>query len=158
MIPPQVYPGDEPVDPSAPALLYHLAYCSRAAAGVDSAVVDRIVDVARRGNAVRDITGLLVFGGGLFFQCLEGRREQVLELMALIEQDERHHDVVVLDSGEELRERLFSGWDMERVDPEHVHTVLLDALGTVRDAASAQALRGMLTLLDSAPLAEIGRV
>lgn len=158
MVPPHLFSGDEPVDPDAPSLLYHLAYCSRAADGVDSAVVDRIVETARRGNAVRGITGLLVYGGGLFFQWLEGRREQVLELMALIEQDERHACVVVLDVGEETRERLFGGWDMERVGPEDVRGVLLDALGTTRDATSAKALRGMLMQLDGGRLAGIGRV
>jgi len=158
MIPRHLFQGDEPVHPHAPALLYHLVYCSRAATGVDAAVVDRIVETAQRGNAVRDITGLLVFGGGLFFQWLEGRREQVLELMALIEQDDRHHGIVVLDTGEEVRERLFAGWAMERVEPDEVRSVLLDALGNARDTCSAQALRGMLMLLDSGRLAEMGRI
>lgn len=158
MITPHGLHGDEPTDPEGPSLLYHLVYCSRAAAGVDAAVVDRIVETAQRGNAVRDITGMLVFGGGLFFQWLEGRREQVLELMALIEQDDRHHGIVVLDTGEEFRERLFAGWAMEPVGPDEVRSVLLDALGNARDACSAQALRGMLMLLDSGRLAEMGRV
>lgn len=155
MIPPHAFHGDEPADPTAPALLFHLVYCSRAAPGVDSAEVDRIVDTARRGNAVRRITGLLVFGGGLFFQWLEGSREQVLELMALIEHDERHSSIVVLDTDEAIRERLFATWDMERVGPDEVRGVLLDALGTTRDATSAKTLREMLMLLDSGRLAEI---
>lgn len=157
MIPRHLFQGDEPVHPHAPALLYHLVYCSRAAADVDSAAVDRIIEASQRGNAVRGITGLLVFGGGLFFQWLEGPREQVQELMALIEQDERHHGVVVLDTDEDVRDRLFAGWHMERVGPEDVRGVLVDALGNTRDPASAQALREMLMLLDSGRLAEIGR-
>lgn len=148
--------GDEPVHGPGRPVLYSLVYCSRARDGVDSAEVDRIVATSRRGNRARGITGLLVFGDGLFFQWLEGPRYAVLELMALIEADPRHHTVVVLDT-EEMHERMFADWDMERVSGEDVRQVLEDALETTTHPGSAQILRDMLVELDSGRLSTIGR-
>lgn len=149
--------ADEPVGDLVPELLFNLVYCSRAAAGVDDAEVDRIVATAQAGNRARGITGLLVFGGGIFFQWLEGPRHSVLELMTVIERDPRHHGVVVLDTAEEVRERLFADWDMEPVEPADIRGVLLDALGTATQPGSAQTLREMLILLDSGRLADVVR-
>jgi bacterioferritin (cytochrome b1) len=106
---------------------------------------------------VYGITGLLVFGSGIFFQWLEGPRESVLELMGQIEKDPRHQAIVMLNTGEEIRERLFENWDMELVEAEDVRTVLVDALDTVKDPRSAQSLRDMLEQLESGQLSSLGR-
>ena len=76
--------GDEPLSGHAFPLLYNLVYCSRATAGVDDAAVDRIIASSRRHNPARGITGLLVYGGGIFFQWLEGPRDNITELMATL--------------------------------------------------------------------------
>lgn len=143
----------DPSDDEAEAtLLYNLAYCSRASAGVDDAVVARIIDTARRHNRERSITGMLVFGGGIFFQWLEGPRAQVEPLMALLKTDSRHRDVVPLSESEEVRERLFSDWDMEWVSPDDIREVLQDALESAEDPHHTQALGLLLEHLDSGPL------
>jgi hypothetical protein len=149
--------GDEPFGNDGLELLFNLVYCSRAAAGVDAAQVDRIIETSRRNNPLHGITGLLVFGSGIFFQWLEGPRQSVLRLMALIEKDPRHQAVVVLDSDEELRERLFASWDMEPVDAEDLRSVLRDALDNARQPGSAQVLRDMLQQLESGDLGRLGR-
>lgn len=149
--------GDEPTPGHALPLLYNLVYCSRAASDVDAAAVDRIIASSRRYNPARGITGLLVFGSGIFFQWLEGPRDNVLELMALLKTDPRHHAVVLLNSGEEVRERLFPDWDMELVTGDDVRNVLVDALDTVQDAGHTQVLRDMLEQLESGQLSSIGR-
>ena len=64
--------SDEPTGGFAYPLLYNTVYCSRATAGVDAAAVDRIIQTSRRWNPENGITGLLVFGSGIFFQWLEG--------------------------------------------------------------------------------------
>lgn len=149
--------GDEPTQGTGMPLLYNLVYCSRAAIGVDDADVDRLIETAHRKNPAWGITGLLVFGSGIFFQWLEGPRESVLELMGLIEKDSRHQAIVMLNTGEEIRERLFENWDMELVEAEDVRTVLVDALDTVKDPVSAQALRDMLEQLETGQLSSLGR-
>ena len=62
---------DAESDDAAPAL-YHFVYCSRAVDGVDGDEVDRIIASAQRNNLAHGITGVLVFGSGVFFQWIEG--------------------------------------------------------------------------------------
>lgn len=149
--------GDEPLSGHAFPLLYNLVYCSRATAGVDDAAVARIIESARRHNPVYGITGLLVFGSGIFFQWLEGPRDNVRQLMARLEKDPRHENVVTISEGEEVRERLFPDWDMELVTAVDVRDVLLDALSTATDAKNEQALNGLLQELDSGRLSGLGQ-
>ena len=86
--------SDEPTGGFAYPLLYNTVYCSRATAGVDSAAVDSIIQSSRRHNPEMGITGLLVFGGGIFFQWLEGPRDNVTSLMERLKADPRHENVV----------------------------------------------------------------
>lgn len=67
--------------------------------------------------------------------------------MSRIEKEPRHRAVVVLDSDEEVRERVFAGWDMELVGEDDVRGVLQDALRDARQPGTAQSLREMLALL-----------
>jgi hypothetical protein len=150
-------PGDEPLSGHALPLLYNLVYCSRATAGVDDAAVARIIASARRHNPVHGITGLLVFGSGIFFQWLEGPRDAVTQLMARLKTDPRHDNVVQLSESEEVRERLFPDWDMELVTAVDIRDVLLDAHSTATDAQNAQALSGLLEELDSGRLSGLGK-
>jgi len=146
---------DEPISGHRLPLLYNLVYCSRAATGVGEADVARIIESARHWNPVYGITGLLVFGGGIFFQWLEGPRENVLRLMTILKADPRHESVVSLSEGEEVRERLFPDWDMERVTPDHIRDVLEDALASAEDPRNAVALRMLLEHLDSGQLSQL---
>ena len=148
--------GDEPLSGHAFPLLYNVVYCSRATHGVDDAAVDRIIATSRRWNPARGITGLLVFGSGIFFQWLEGPRDNVMELMAALKTDSRHENVVPLSTTEEVRERLFPDWDMELVTAADIRDVLLDALGEAKDAGNAEALRLLLEQLDSGRLSGLG--
>jgi hypothetical protein len=153
---PQPSHGDEPGFGPRAAALYNVVYCSRATAGVDDAEVQRIVATARRCNAEHGITGMLVFGSGIFFQWLEGPRHEVTALMALLRNDRRHENVVELSAEEDIGERLFPTWDMELVTSEHIREVLQDALGSARDAKQQQALKRLLNHLDSQPLSGLG--
>ena len=121
-------------------MLYNVVYCSHASAGVDSAAVDAIIATSRRRNPPLGITGLLVFGSGVFFQWIEGPKEHVVRLMDLISSDPRHETVVTLSTSEEVRERIFPNWDMELVTTEDIREVLLDALETAEDEQNAAAL------------------
>ena len=149
--------SDEPLAGHVYPRLHNVVYCSRAADGVDDAAVARIIETARRCNPVQGITGLLVFGNGIFFQWLEGPRDNVMQLMANLKKDPRHHDVVTLSAVEEVRERLFSDWDMELVSSDDIRDVLVDALDHARDENNAQALKLLLSQLDSGKLNGIGQ-
>ncbi len=144
--------ADEPGFGSGSPLLYNLVYCSRAAPGVDDGVVDQIIATARRANPLHGVTGMLVFGSGIFFQWLEGPRTAVQRLMGLIKADPRHLQVVTLSETEESRERLFPSWDMERVEPDHIRDVLADAIDAAEDDNNAAALRTLLIEIETRAL------
>ncbi len=129
-----------------------LRYCSRAAAGVDNAEVDRIIELSQRSNVARDITGVLVFGSGVFFQWIEGPPAQVDKLIASLHGDPRHYDIVTLDRSVERRARLYPNWEMERVGADDIRAVLQEALGSAEDENNNAALRRILEHLDSGPL------
>jgi hypothetical protein len=148
--------GDEPLSGHTYPLLYNLVYCSRATPGVDEAAVDRIIQSARRLNPAQGITGLLVFGSGIFFQWLEGPRHSIVELMATLKTDPRHENIVPLSMTEEVRERLFPDWDIELVTATDIRDVLQDALDEAKDEKNAAALRQLLEQLDSGQLSEWG--
>lgn len=147
--------GDEPVSGHAFPLLYNLVYCSRATAGVDDAAVARILESAKRFNPVHGITGLLVFGSGIFFQWIEGPRENVSRLMTMIGSDPRHDSIVLLNELEEVRERLFPDWDMELVTAADIRDVLVDARNDAEDAQNAAALTLLIEQLDSGQLVDL---
>jgi hypothetical protein len=143
--------GDEPLSGLGLPPLCNLVYCSRATAGVGEDEVARIVATARQRNPVLGITGLLVFGSGVFFQWLEGPSDNVARLMAMLCADPRHDDIVVLTETDEVHERVFPDWDMERVTSEHIREVLLDAIGAARDEQNATALGRLLEHLEAGP-------
>jgi len=141
--------GDEPDTGPGLPLMHQLVYCSRAADGVDDAAVARIVATAQRVNRAQGITGLLVWGGGMFFQWLEGPRAAITPLMDAIRRDPRHERVVVLSETEEVCERLFPDWSMERVAADDIRPVLQDALASAKDAKSTASLCLLLAQFDA---------
>jgi hypothetical protein len=145
--------GDEPdIEDADSSAIYNVVYCSHATAGVDDTEVQRIIATARRRNHEHDITGLLVFGSGIFFQWLEGPRDNVTALMSRLRADPRHRNVIELSETEEVRERLFPDWDMEFVTSDDIREVLLDARDSASDPQQARALGHLLAELDSGQL------
>ena len=140
---------DDELGHGGEALLYSLVYCSRAADGIGDADIARILESARRRNPMLGITGVLVYGGGVFFQMLEGPRENVRRLMDLLRSDARHDGIVELTETEEMSERLFPGWDMELATTDHIRDVLLDAREDAAPGAQAVALERLLAQLDA---------
>lgn len=147
--------GDEPGFCPAFPVLYNLVYCSRATPDLDEAAVQSIIATARRFNPELGVTGMLVFGSGIFFQWLEGPRDNVTALMARLRTDRRHDSIVLLSEVEEVRERLFPDWDMELVTGDDIRDVLQDALDSATDAQNVQALGALLTELDAGRLSNL---
>ena len=134
------FPREPDYNASAPTLCT-FAYCSRAADGVDDAEVNRLIESAQRYNLTRGITGVLVFGSGVFFQWIEWPAVEVRKLIASLHGDPRHYDIVSLDQSEEKRERLYPNWQMERVGADDIRDVLQDALESAEDENNIAALK-----------------
>lgn len=74
--------------------------------------LNALLDVARRNNAQKGISGILLHGYGFFIQLLEGDTDIVQDLFYNhICLDTRHHSLKVLQEGEAGR-RLYSDWAM----------------------------------------------
>ncbi|BFM25224.1 BLUF domain-containing protein [Microbacterium sp. che218] len=91
--------------------LVSISYVSAAAESFDDARLAELLDQSRRSNHEHDLTGMLLYRRGRFFQVLEGPQDAVDELMTKIRRDPRHTDVRMLLS-EEIDERRFSEWTM----------------------------------------------
>lgn len=144
-------------DYAAQPTLRHFVYCSRAADGLDDVEVERIVQSAKLKNAARGITGVLVFGSGVFFQWIEGPAAQTEKLIASLHGDPRHYDIVALSQNEEECERVYPTWEMEKVEAEDIRAVLQDALESTEDANNVASLKRILDHLASGPLDSLGR-
>jgi uncharacterized Fe-S cluster-containing MiaB family protein len=124
--------------------IHNLVYCSRAAHDMDKEALDQIIATAKHHNPRFGITGLLVYGSGIFFQWLEGPKDNVTSLLKIINDDPRHSNVVVLTREDEIRERLFPNWDMELVEAADIEVVLEDAMREASDPKQKKALSTML--------------
>ena len=63
---------------------------------------------------------MLVYGGGIFMQAIEGGRQTISDLYGVIQRDGRHQDVVLLHY-EEIAERRFGGWTMGLVNTSRIN-------------------------------------
>jgi len=138
---------DEPFSALAESKLFNLVYCSQVSENLVQSDVDAIVATARHFNPALGITGVLVFGSGVFFQWIGGPKAEVLGLVKRIQADHRHQEMTILSSEEEIRERIFPAWDMELVGTEDIREVLEDAIQSAQDAKNVKALQLMLRSL-----------
>lgn len=141
----------------AAVTLETFVYCSRAADTVDLEEVRRIIELSQIRNVSRSVTGVLVFGSGVFFQWVEGPPQEVQRLVDNLYADTRHHDIVTLDRSIEKRERLYPHWEMEHVEADDIRTVLHDALDSAQDASNIAALRRILAHLGTGASPSLGR-
>jgi hypothetical protein len=89
----------------------HLTYVSSATHLLDNAELAAILEVSRRNNERDGISGMLLYKGGNFMQTVEGPEEAIEFLRARIDNDPRHHGLVMLIDGSR-EQRLFDGWTM----------------------------------------------
>jgi hypothetical protein len=95
----------------AEANLVHYIYASSLSEGYDSSELDLILKKARHNNEELDVTGMLLFDQGSFFQVLEGEEPVVASLYEKISLDERHSNLVKIIV-EPIEERSFWNWSM----------------------------------------------
>ena len=94
-----------------PDALYHLGYVSTAAVDFSDEALIALLGEARSANTDRDVTGLLLYREGSFYQVLEGSESAVMATFHDIEGDPRHKEVRVLFDGE-TESREFADWQM----------------------------------------------
>lgn len=136
-------------------VFYNVLYCSHATDVMTENELARIVSTSQRNNPGRGITGLMVYGGGMFLQWLEGPRPAVEALMSMLSTDARHETIVRLQVLEGLKERLYPSWVMQNVAPEEIREIMIDCLSRARNARHAEMISLMIELLETDQLAPL---
>jgi Sensors of blue-light using FAD len=114
--------------------LIQLIYISRSTFGASKSFqgidpsVGRILLKSRTSNEKNGLVGVLYFGDGCFFQCLEGSEESVDTLYAKLQADVRHTDLKVL-SRKPITAPSFVEWTMKYVPLDQQMNRLLEIHG-----------------------------
>lgn len=91
--------------------MIRLLYMSNASPTVTGEQVQDILVWARKHNPANGITGVLIHGGGLFMQVLEGPEQTVLRQYVKILDDPRHNNAQILHISP-TNSRIFEKWSM----------------------------------------------
>lgn len=97
--------------------VFYIIYTSIARTGLDHEGLTALLAQSRQNNARDGITGLLLYKNHHFMQLIEGDEAPVRALMEKIKCDERHTDILILQSGH-ADGRQFPGWSMAFRSPD----------------------------------------
>jgi len=99
--------------------LCRLVYISRiTSTGLSSpSTLNDISETAVDSNYANNITGILCYGNGYFFQCVEGSEQALTNLKNRLLVDDRHKDLEILDFSE-ITERRFGSWSLRSITLE----------------------------------------
>lgn len=91
--------------------MYRVMYMSTATRYMSDLELEELLEVSRKNNIKKNLTGLLIVKGRTFLQCLEGEEKDILEIYEKILKDDRHTDIIDLVT-EDIDKRLFPQWTM----------------------------------------------
>ena len=91
--------------------LLRAVYISTARHDLRDEELATLLEVSRRNNAARGVTGALAYHDRAFIQVLEGPEAAVEALLARIARDPRHTGMSVFDRSR-TGQRVFGGWSM----------------------------------------------
>uniref|UniRef100_UPI0040476E9E BLUF domain-containing protein n=1 Tax=Aliarcobacter sp. TaxID=2321116 RepID=UPI0040476E9E len=92
--------------------MYRIMYISTAIVNFSDDELNELLNIARKNNSKKNLTGLLVVKGRTFLQCLEGEKNNVLEVFEKIKNDSRHKDIFEIIEDESSDNRYFPDWSM----------------------------------------------
>jgi|TARA_B110000211_G_scaffold217809_1_gene262017 hypothetical protein len=102
--------------------LKSLVYVSSATHNLSQAKIDHLLLSARGRNCKYNITGVLMYIGGNFMQCIEGTVENVELIYETIKADPLHHGLIQL-LYHPIECRDFKGWEMAYCTKQKIVTV-----------------------------------
>lgn len=131
-------------------MIHQLVYSSTATKDFWPDDLFQLIETARRKNALRGVTGMLLFLEGQFLQLLEGPEREVKSVFEIVKRDPRHEAIKLLLS-EKVAERQFPDWTMgfERLDeawnvPRAWVTILEEGLNSETLAAAPSKAKKLL--------------
>ena len=99
--------------------LYQLVYISQIKADrlPVNPILHDIATVSAKQNDKNNLTGVLCYGNGWFFQYLEGSKQTLQQLKENLVRDGRHYNIKFLDFSR-LAQRRFTSWRMQLLSSE----------------------------------------
>ena len=91
--------------------MIRILYLSQSKRDITDAQVNDILATSKVNNLTYGITGVLIHGGGLFMQVLEGPEQSTLRLYAKIAEDRRHGDCKLIHITS-ANKQIFKKWSM----------------------------------------------
>lgn len=107
--------------------MYRLMYISNATVRFTNEELEELLTLARKNNSKKNVTGLLILKGRTFLQCLEGPKQEVIELFEKIQKDSRHDSLVELID-EDIESRYFPNWSMGYKNINHIDSISSEKL------------------------------
>lgn len=89
-----------------------IKYISKFNKEMSKAEIYQLAEESSKSNAEKDITGILMVSGRLFFQIIEGADKEIDRLWDSITRDDRHTDIILLKEDIGSFDRLFPDWSM----------------------------------------------
>jgi len=101
--------------------MIHIIYASVATQCFSSAQLTELLQKARVDNERLQITGILLYSDGNFFQVLEGEPTAVDEIYKKLHLDKRHRQLTLIVR-EPITKRFFADWSMgfSNITPEEL--------------------------------------
>jgi hypothetical protein len=139
--------------------MIRLLYLSQATSATTEEKVLEILESSARNNGALGITGLLLTGGGVFMQVLEGPELAVLKLYVKILEDRRHGDCQIIHISP-VKTRMFQKWSMGRIEgrPLEIQEILEfreRRVESVQANAYTEVLGGLLKKLNAGKKSEV---
>lgn len=107
-----------------------IIYTSTATKNVNIDVVNDLLTQCVSKNNEFDISGMILFDGKQFLQCIEGNEVQVNQLKENIFKDPRHENIHLIGETE-ITKRLFSQWCMGYLNHERaIKQVFFEVTGS----------------------------
>ncbi|SHG03460.1 Sensors of blue-light using FAD [Salegentibacter echinorum] len=91
---------------------YAITYVSTASESLTAQDISELLKYSKHSNNDDDITGILLFSEGNFFQVLEGKKEKVLALYEKIKNDDRHRNIIKIIS-KEIHKEAYDGYEAD---------------------------------------------
>lgn len=101
--------------------MIRLTYASTAIEDFKPEDLLELLKSCRINNGAKNITGILLYSHGTFFQVLEGAEAVVNDVFESIKKDKRHKDVTLIEK-QTITERAFPYWSMgfEKIDSKEL--------------------------------------
>ena len=120
-------------------MLKRIHYISSFVTDMSDEELEELANQAARENAKKDITGVLMAKGGLFFQIIEGPEANIDNLFSNILKDPRHEKIITLGIQVGDLKRLFPNWHMKEINLDTNTSERLQPVKAMIDAVHAQA-------------------